>query len=192
MIRAQLLAVEEEQPDAAQVGDASIEHPTRQSRRQRQAPARLAEERTSEAAKAKAADEKTKALRRQRDTVHRAACEKLQGNEQWLEVVEESVEKQKSNSVMAFQRLQLSKAADCTEFGREEYSMLHAASFARCDACLKILTSLSAGEKHRCRPLDQLVQPMQQQAMAQPMLQGNIQLDTAIIAEVTIAHPNAS
>jgi len=43
LIRAQMLAVEVEEPGAAHVGDASSEQP-RQSRRQRQAPVKFAEE----------------------------------------------------------------------------------------------------------------------------------------------------
>lgn len=191
LIRAQMLAVEAEQPGAAHVGDASSEQP-RQSRRQRQAPVRFAAESTSEAAVATAANDEANALRRQRDAVHRAACEKLQGNEHWVKVVEERVEKQKGDSIMVFQQLQLTKAADCADFGKEEYGMLQAAGFTRCLACLKILTCLSAGEKHRCRPPDQSVQPKGRPARAEPALQGNIQLDTALIAEVTTGFSHAS
>ena len=142
VIRAQMLAAEEEQP-------------TRQSRRQRQAHLRLAAESTSEVAAAKAANNKSNALRRQGDAVHREACKKLQGNEQWLQVVEEKVERKRGDMLMAFQTLQLFEAANCPDFGRETHSTLQAVSFARCLACLKIFTSLSAGGKHRCRPTDQ-------------------------------------
>ncbi len=186
VIRASMLAVEEEQPSAAQMGDASSVQPTRQSRRQRQAPVRLVAESISEAAAAKAAVDKTKAIRTERDRVQRAACETLQDNKHWLQLVEERVEKQRDDKVMAFETLRLSEAADCAEFGREKYSALQDLSFARCHACLKVFTSLSAGQKHRCRPSDQSGQPMERQAGAEPSLWGNIQLDTALIAEVTI------
>jgi len=146
----------------------------------------------SEAAVATATNDESNALRRQRDATHRAACEKLQGNEHWVKVVEERVEKQKGDSIMAFQQLQLTKEADCADFGREEYNMLQAAGFTRCLACLKILTCLSAGEKHRCRPPDQPVQPKNRAARAEPALQGNIQLDTALIAEVTTGFSHTS
>ena len=127
-IRAQMLAVEEEQPSAAHAGDASYDQPTRQSRRQRQASVRLARESTSEAAAAKAANDKSNALRRQRDAAHREACEKLQDNEQWLQVVEERVDRQRGDMLVGFQTLRLSEAANCTEFGRETHSMLQAVS----------------------------------------------------------------
>ncbi len=63
---------------------------------------RLAAESTSEPAAAKMANDKIDALRRQTDAVHRQACEKLKGNEQWLQVVEERVKKQRDDMVMAF------------------------------------------------------------------------------------------
>ena len=93
---------------------------------------------------------------------------------------------------MAFQTLLLTEAANCPEFGREKYSMLHAVSSARCHTCSKIFTSMSAGEKHGCRPFDQPVQPMERQARVEPTLQGIVQLDTALIAQVTVSYFYAS
>ena len=94
VIKAQMLAVAEEQPGAAQPGDTSSEQPRRNSCRERQAPLKLAAETTSEAAEAKAAKDRDKAnaLGRQRDAVHRSACEELQCNEHWLQVSAESQE----------------------------------------------------------------------------------------------------
>ena len=63
---------------------------------------RLAAESTSEPAAAKMANDKIDALRQQTDAVHRQACEKLKGDERWLQVVEERVKKQRDDMVMAF------------------------------------------------------------------------------------------
>lgn len=73
---------------------------------------RLAEESTSEAGVAKAADDETKDLGRHRDALHRGECEKLEGNEHWLQAVQERVEKQKAEKVMPFELMQLSEAAE--------------------------------------------------------------------------------
>lgn len=70
--------------------------------------------------------------------------------------------------------------------------MLQALPFVRCHACSKIVTSLSAGQKHHGCPSDQPLQPMERRARTEAALWGNIQPDTAVIAEVTNRYSQAS
>ena len=43
---------------------------------------------------------------------------------------------------------------------------------------------MASGVKHRCKPKDQPHQPLERQQQAGPLLQGGMQLNTAVLAQV--------
>ena len=88
---------------------------------------------------------------------------------------------------MTFHKLKLSEAACCEQFGERLYSLLERVGFARCVSCEKVFIDVAAGLKHRCKPKDTPHQPLQRQQQAGPVLQGGMQLDTAVLAQVSIS-----
>lgn len=125
-------------------------------------------------------DAEQKALRAARDREIAEACRVLQDHPDWLEASAEPVEKEG----ITLQIAKLSEAAHCAEFGEQRYNELRRVSFARCVDCKLLFTSVTAGSRHRCRPASASVEPLQRQRQAPELLQGGVQLDTALLAEV--------
>ena len=125
-----------------------------------------------------------KKQRKEKDDAHCEACTALEANPHWADVEQEQVTREKDGRCMTFQTLKLSEAACCKKFGERRYRLLQGVSFARCIACKKVNVSLASGVKHRCKPKDQPHQPLQCQQQAGPLLQGGMQLNTAVLAQV--------
>lgn len=129
-------------------------------------------------------DAARKKQRRERDDAHRQACTALEANPSWADVEGEQVTRERDGHSMTFQKLKLSEAACCKEFGKRQYRLLQGVSFARCIACEKVTVDFASGVKHRCKPKDQPHRPLQRQQQAGSLLRGGVQLNTAVLAQV--------
>ena len=176
VITAQLLA-------AGLAEDSSRQEKPRRSKRKR-ASRRANDTRYPAAPK----DAARKRQRREKDVAHREACAALQEHPIWAYVEgEQQVTRKKDGRAMTFHKLKLSEAACCEQFGERLYSLLERVGFARCVSCEKVFIDVAAGLKHRCKPKDTPHQPLQRQQQAGPVLQGGMQLDTAVLAQVSIS-----
>lgn len=131
-------------------------------------------------------DAEQKALRAARDREIAEACIVLQDHPDWLEASGEPVEK----AGRTLQVAKLSAAAHCSDFGEQRYKELTRVSFARCVDCNLLFISVTAGSRHRCKPASASVEPLQRQRQAPELLQGGVQLDTALLAEAIFPFEN--
>lgn len=188
VIQAQTLAAKHSVPEAnAEMLQDSTHQAVRRSKRDIKAATRsLSPSKPEPGASSGKKSDRGKDERRQKDAMHIAACQRLEGHEEWIQIITEEVQAQHRNgSLMSFQTLKLSEAANCPEFGPLEYSVLQGVSFARCKACHIIRQSVAAMKKHRCRSAEQPQQALLRQQPAAPSLGGGIQLDTTVLVQVS-------
>jgi len=173
-----------EQQSGAQNGNAAKQQP-RRSLRQHPTEKGRAPERSIGTRKRTLAES---AQRARKDKAHKAACVKLTAHSaahpEWLVLSDDIVEKDGRQ----FQMGTLTAEANCPIFGARVYAVLTASrralSFACCNGCRKVFTSLAEGGKHRCLRLDEATQPVQRQRPLQLHLEGGIQPETHLLHQV--------
>lgn len=167
-----------DQPDSNATKPASRKSLRRPTKASQKAEAEMAgiEKRT-------AAEQAQRALK---DKAHKQACIQLSEHPEWLQLSDETVE-QKG---MQFQSGKLAPDANCPSFGKRRYEMLtvgRGVSFARCEKCTKVFTSLSEGANHRCKPPDEPQAPLQRQRQPQEHLEGGVQLEPHLLHQVELS-----
>ena len=172
VISAQLLA-------AGLAGQASKggQEQLRRSKRQRES------HRRDDSSEPAAHQNASKKQRREKDEAHLQPCRALEEHPHWAEIEQAQITRVRDGQPMTFQKLKLSEAAR-EEFGERQYSLLQAVSFARCITCEKITVNIASGVKHRCKPKDRPHQPLQRKQETGPVLRGDMQLNTAVLAQV--------